>query len=93
MGVSGTHEIRINDKIIYGGLTRGPVAVGGGSVIIADKVTTASFPIQVWQTYSLIIGATVLKRNNILKIRSVPRNDGGIDDFVIDNCYVQFKIN
>ena len=84
LGVTFRGIIQINGNNIFGGLTVGPnslnAPVGGAGLI------------PVWKTHTLIVHENVLLDQNRLHIEAVAATDGNVDDFIIDNVVLFFKI-
>lgn len=74
-----TAIIRINGVDIPGGIKAGPTY----------KFDNQYYPI--WKSHALLVPQNTLKEQNVLHIEAVTIGFGAIDEFVLDNVFVQFK--
>jgi hypothetical protein len=83
-GANTQQSLEINGQKIFGGIPRsveGLALPGGGGGWIA-----------LWIGNVMLIHPGVLQENNVLRIRAAEIGDGKIDNFIVDNVVVVFKM-
>lgn len=77
---SRDNVIEVNGAPVPGGLTPGSFFTGGYDIVRA------------WKAHSLLVPADVLAEENVLHVESVSLgDDGGLDNFILDNVVIFFK--
>lgn len=85
------NTIEVNGNAIPGGLYVGPLLPLLGQQGF-DPPSYYLLTTPIWSTQSLLVDGSFLTERNSLFIQSAAAQNGGLDDFVVDNIVIWFKV-